>query len=82
MAFMSTDRFGNQTATIAIIDKKDTGFGHGYIEIGSQLFKVEVSPASSGKETRNGNPITNWVKLTKVKKRGQRGSGNTRKRGF
>ena len=81
MAYMSIDKFGNKTATISLIDKKDTGYGKGYIEVGTKLYKVEVSPASNGKEYK-GYPVRGYVKMTEVKKQNNGYDGKNRKKGF
>lgn len=67
MAFISTDRFGNKYATVSLLDKKNTGYGYGYVEIGNKVFKVEHSPSSSGKEYK-GVEVTGYVKLTEARK--------------
>ena len=72
------DKFNQPYELVACKDKKGTGYGVGYIEIGKQLYKVEPSPASGDKVDKYGNLITDWVKITKVKKRG----GNAPKRGL
>lgn len=61
MARVNRDRFGNEYQLIGCKDKKGTGFGVGYLEIGGKLFKLEPS-------TANKEGYTHWIKVTKVDK--------------
>ncbi len=65
---ISVDRFGNPYSLVSCKDKKGKGFGVGYIEIGNALFKLEPSQAASGKQDKRGNPVTDWIKVTKMPK--------------
>lgn len=55
------DRFGNEYILVGCKDKKGTGYGKGYFEMGGKLYKVEPSEA-------NKEGYTHWVKITKVNK--------------
>ena len=68
-----TDRFGN-TYELVSCKANRNGYPVGYVEIKGQLYKVEPSPASNGKEDRRGREIMYWVKVTKVEKRRSGGS--------
>lgn len=72
------DRFGNEVVIVGLKDKKGTGYGKGFLEIGKTLFKIEVSPSQK-------EGVTEWVKVTKMKPNNGRGfnnGGNQQKRGF
>lgn len=60
---VSVDRFGQEYVLCNIKDnKKNPEFNQGYVEIGKQLYKLEVS-----ENKKEGSQF--WVKLTKMKKR-------------
>lgn len=63
-ARISTDKFGNPYQLVACKDKKSTGYGVGYAELGGKLYKIEPSPAQK-------EGVTDWVKITLMKKRQQ-----------
>ena len=67
-----TDKFGNATllkVAKSVVNRK-TGEVYPifktYLEVGSQLYKVEISECK--KDTKDGNPGM-WVKFTKMAKR-------------
>lgn len=64
------DKFGRPTVLIKVVDKKGSGYGKGYLEIGSRVYMVEVSEGR--KQTAAGHDVTHWVKLTEMKKNGGR----------
>ncbi len=59
---VSRDRFGNEFILVGCKDKKGTGYGAGYLEVGGKLFKLEPSPA-------NKDGYSHWIRVTKVEKR-------------
>jgi hypothetical protein len=72
MSGIRNDRFGNPTMlkmAKSVVNRK-TGevlpVYKTYLEVGSSMFKVEISEVK--KETKDGNPGM-WVKFTKMSKR-------------
>ncbi len=61
MGKVQRDKFGNEFQLIGCKDRKGTGYGVGYFEVGGKLFKVEASEAKK-------DGYTHWVKITKVNK--------------
>lgn len=81
MAGIRNDRFGNATMlkyAKSVVSKKDGNvlpIFKTYLEVGSQMIKVEISNANEG-DKKTGNP-GKWVKFTKMSKRqGNSGFGN------
>lgn len=61
MANIKNDKFGNPFQLVGCKDKKGSGFGVGYAELGNNLYKIEPSEAQK-------EGYTHWVKITKVTK--------------
>lgn len=73
---VSTDRFGNPSVlkfAADVFNRKSgeivQGVGKTYVELGNQLYKVEVSRAQKVKQTKYGDREGFWVKITKCSKR-------------
>ena len=68
---VKTNRFGDPEVLITlqtVVDKKSgecLPIFKSYVELGGQLYKIEVS--NRNKETKSGNPAM-WCKITKRKK--------------
>lgn len=81
MSYARPDRFGNPTMlkyAKSVVSKKDGNvlpIFKTYIEVGSQMLKVEISHANQA-DKKSGNPGM-WVKFTKMSKQRQNtGFGN------
>ncbi len=62
------DRFGNPYKLAKLVANKN-GYPQGFVDIGNQTFKVEVSEGK--KQDSRGRDVMFWVKLTKLQKRTQ-----------
>lgn len=60
--FIKTDKFGNPYQVVGLKDEKNDGkFPKGYVELGNNLYKIEVSEAQK-------DGVVLWCRVTKVKK--------------
>ena len=64
MAFYGKNEWGVKEATVAIVSV-DGQYPKGYVQIGSQLYKVTAS--AGNKETANGNEVLFWVTISKAR---------------
>ncbi len=69
MAIYKQDRFGNNQAVVALMDKKGTGYPKGYVKIKGKTYKIEVSES-------NKDNVERWVTITAVSKRSSSRNGS------